>query len=128
MKKCLLLLLAGLSLNSYACVGGESNENCSSTKLNSSSPSSLIVGGWYPLFFTAYNQEPINNIRINKANIKSIEIMYEAKNKLLAEQIAGEINDTTSIPVTMNLVNMVDTESVQYEHSSVVVTVFNNRN
>jgi len=82
---------------------------------NSSQP---IIGGWYPVFFDAYDQTKIDSIitTIKENRARRIVVLYD-KNTSLA------IQSKVNFAVERNHESPKD-GSAQYNHNRVVVTVY----
>lgn len=84
-----------------------------------------MVGGWYPVFFNKYDQKQVDAIidSIKNGRVKRITITYD-NNKSLAEQVKAGIQKELNFAVMMDHVQNKDTDTVQYDHDKVVVTVY----
>ena len=124
MKKLLLAtgILALLSISSAIAMPLESNvKPISPANSNSSQP---IIGGWYPVFFDAYDQTKIDSIitTIKENRARRIVVLYD-KNTSLANQIISGIQSKVNFAVERNHESPKD-GSAQYNHNRVVVTVY----
>lgn len=106
MKKILLMaILSGAISTSFAC----NSDNC-------------ILGGWYPVFLTNYNESEILGLISKKDHIKSIKIDYDYQ-KDLAFKVFNKLQEN-NINVSIEKSKMVDSDTVKYEHNKVSLTVF----
>lgn len=114
MKKILCMIILSCSIaNSFACNNspntGDKIDNC-------------VVGGWYPVFFTNYNESEILGLISRKDHIKSVKIDYDIQ-KDLAFNIFNKLKEN-NIDVSIEKSKMVDTDTIQYEHNKVILTVY----
>ncbi len=84
------------------------------------------VGGWYPVFFETYSAKKVNQIieSIKKGNVSKIIITYD-ENNTLATKIQNKIINQTKLSVELSQIHQKDDKLVHYNHTEVVVTVFN---
>ena len=84
------------------------------------------IGGWYPVFFDGYNTKKINQIvaSINKGDVSKISISYD-QNKTLALKIESGITKKTKFKIDLIENHPKDDKLVQYNHTQVVVTIWN---
>lgn len=84
-----------------------------------------LVGGWYPVFFNKYSNTKVLEIvdGIKTGKIKRLIISYD-ENKLLAMQIRTNIQAKVNFAIQMEHVPLTDSDSTQFNHSQVVVTVY----
>lgn len=143
MKK-LLIILVGLGIGSVfaggMCSGmsesAESSASHTGYKMNSSDchclshpkPSlnpTMMVGGWYPVFFNEYNKKQVDQIiqQVKDGKVDSIKISYDQSAKL-AKKIQARIQAKTNFKVELDHVATQDTATTQYNHTQVVVTVY----
>ena len=87
--------------------------------------SHTIVGGWYPVFFTEYNQAQVDTIvkNYNAGRISRIVISYDLKSDLANKINNYILSHSTAIPKLEHDQN-VDTATTQYEHNKVVLTIY----
>ena len=133
MKK-ILVLLVGLSVGGMAFAAGEasSSVDASAPKMNSSSchakkslNPTMMVGGWYPVFFNSYDQKQVDQIvkQIKEGRVASIKINYD-QNAKLAKKIQAIIEKKTKFKTELTQTVNKDTELTQYNHTQVVLTVY----
>lgn len=111
MKKLLLILLFIIPIVIYA-IDNTKNE------------SDILVGGWYPLFFSRYNNDEIQQLvnQIINGKTYKIKISYD-RNKNLAQKILRSLLVKTNFNIEMESVHIND-GIVKYNHDIVVVTVY----
>lgn len=83
-----------------------------------------MVGGWYPIFFSNYDQSQVDSIveSIKAGRVAKIEVTYD-QNKELADKVVGGIQSHVNFAVSKKQVVTKDTTETQYNHEQVVVTV-----
>lgn len=91
----------------------------------STSESLEIVGGWYPVFFHEYSNRKVQEIinSISSGKVKRLIISYD-ENKSLAMQIRTNIQAKVNFAIQMEHVPLTDSDSTQFNHSQVVITVY----
>lgn len=113
-----LIMLSALSLLAVC-----SNADVGQPSLNPTQISR--VGGWYPVFFKTYDQNQVNQIleNIKSGNIQAIKITYD-QNSELATKIKSAIQSKTNMAIEVSQEKNIDTDTVQYNHDDVVVTIY----
>lgn len=85
-----------------------------------------MVGGWAPVFFVNYDQTQLSDIADKMKNgvVKKVVVSYPKKMQPLAKKIQNYLQQTTSQQVTMDYLELKDTEQVSYNMSQVIVTLY----
>ena len=84
----------------------------------------IMVGGWYPIFFATYNQAKVDAIltTIKQNRVKRIVVTY-AKNIALANRIVAEIQAKSNFTVEQKLVKLKDGYT-NSDHNLVSVIIY----
>ncbi|MEN9946899.1 MAG: hypothetical protein RLZZ293_1285 [Pseudomonadota bacterium] len=131
-------LLAGASLSLLAC---STNHNSTTIPEKSMSSSPLatpqindkldgsesgVVGGWAPVFFTEMNQTKLDDIvtGMRSGRIKRATISYPTKMQSLAIKIYNYLEASTEQKITMQAIELKNTDQVQYNLTQVIVTLY----
>lgn len=136
MKKIIFALLSVAAASAFAaesCVNNSvaNDESLSTVKLSASGchikPSTnptMLIGGWYPVFFNKYDQKQVDQIvdQIKAGKVESVKITYDKSTKL-AKKIQLRIERKTHFKPELTQVVNQDTATTQYNHTQVVVTV-----
>ena len=84
----------------------------------------IMVGGWYPIFFATYNQAKVDAIvtTIKQNRVKRIVVTY-AKNIALTNRIVAEIQAKSNFAVEQKLVKLKD-GCTNSDHNLVTVIIY----
>jgi hypothetical protein len=83
----------------------------------------LIGGFGAPIFLTHYDNSQIELI-INNKSTKSIKISYPKKLYNLAHKVSTKIQENSSIPLTLQEIDPVDTAATKYRHDAVIIVCY----
>lgn len=119
-RKSLIALLSFLCLNSLF-----------AQTISAPTPSPTVTlqpektGGWYPVFFEAYDQVKVDSIinTIQQNHVRRIVVLYD-KNSALADKIISNIQAKVNFAIERSQDVPQDTATTKYNHTQVVVTVF----
>lgn len=115
MKKFLLLISSLFCMSSFEAINIESQE----TK----SYKSQIIGGWYPMFFTDFDKDNLDNILSNQ-NIKKIVLTFDYNNEL-ANKISSYIKSRSpNITLLVEYEPNKDTLETKYNHDMVILNIY----
>lgn len=85
-----------------------------------------MVGGWAPVFFSNYDKPQLLDIanKMKDGVVKKVVVSYPKKMQPLAKKIQNYLQNTTSQKVTMDSLELKDTEQVSYNMTQVIVTLY----
>lgn len=84
---------------------------------------SQIIGGWYPMFFTEFDKDNLDNILSNQ-NIKKIVLTFDYNNEL-ANKISDYIKiKSPNINVLVEYEPNKDTLETKYNHDMVILKIY----
>lgn len=135
MKKILFGLLSIVAISTFAAEGCNSSSPMSESLVTGKMAASgchakpstnptMLVGGWYPVFFSSYDQKQVDQIvkQIKEGKVESVKISYDQSAKL-AKKIQARIEKKTKFKTKLTQVVNQDSATTQYNHTQVVVTV-----
>lgn len=97
---------------------------------DSTSESSPMVGGWVPVFFNQFDKPELDNIAtdLNSGRVKQVAISYPTKMQPLANKIKNylQTNTNKTKAISMNAVELKDTDQVTYNLTQVILTLYFN--
>ncbi len=97
-----------------------------STNTHKANPSTQLIGGWSPMFFTNYDTNKVNQIitMIKENRIKAIKITYPTSNVYVAFKITQAIQKDTNQEITLSRLDLQGTPTTKYNKNQVVVTLY----
>ena len=100
-------------------------QKCKHQKKECTSNDKQLIGGWYPVFFDKFDRAKVDSIidSIKQNRVKSITISYD-QNEELAEKVKEAIQEELNFAVMMDQTKTEDTDTVEFDHNRVVVTVY----
>lgn len=117
----------GCATNSSAVVAPTSESMAVMAGATSESTSvSGFVGGWAPAFFSEFNKKELQEIvtGIQEGRISKVVVSYPTQMNKLAVQIHDYLQSVTKGNIQMEAYELANTDTVTYNMSQVVVTMY----
>lgn len=97
-----------------------------SANISSDDSHGKAIGGWAPVFFAKYDQAQLSDIaaKMEDGVVKKVIVSYPKKMQPLAKKIQSYLQQTTSQKVTMDYLELKNTDQVSYNMSQVIVTLY----